>query len=147
MKDPWYWNNRDKIRAREAARYSANPEPAKARARKYQAENRETVLRKKAEYRTSRRAQLAAQENARYHANSETIKQKQAIRRALKRDETRRKCRERSAAITDNYARELLAKSSPISMADFPQALVDAKRLHIRLKRITKSKRQQKVTQ
>lgn len=65
---------------------------------------------------------------------------KTAAYRVKNRDAAREYSREKSAQITDLYAREQLAKYSPISAKDFPQEIVDAKKIHLKLKRLLKQK-------
>ncbi len=143
-KDSWYWKNRDRIRAKQKASYAANPEPAKARANAWRKQNPDKHKKLHDEYRAIHRRELADKQAARYWGNREKHLADFAARRAKNRNKQRAFARMKSATVSDQSVREQLAKHSPLSMKDFPQELVEVKRLHILSKRLTKSKNQQK---
>lgn len=60
---------------------------------------------------------------------------KTAAYRDATREEHRAWSRNRSAAVTESYAREQLAKGSQLAAKDFPEAIVHAKQALIKLKR------------
>lgn len=141
IKDPWYRANRDKISAQRKAEYAANPEPAKRRALEWRRNNPEKAQANSVVYRNANRKKLAAKMREYYYANHQECLAKFAARRERKRPEQRAFARHKSATLSDQYVREQLAKYSPLSMKDFPQELVEVKRLYIQMKRITHKNR------
>jgi hypothetical protein len=140
MKDTWYWKNRDKVRAKAKARYKANPEPVRIRAKKWALAHPEQVKATRHAYKSARRRELAAKQLAYYFKNHEFHLKMHARLRAKKRLKTRAWARWKSAELTDQYIREQLAKYSPLSMQDFPQELVEVKRIQLAAKRLVKHK-------
>lgn len=140
-----YLRNKEAHQARARAYYLANAESIKAKVKAWRERNPERAKKTKDEYSASHREELAKKQLARYYARHDEYLAIHAARRASNRENQRAFARAKSATISDQYVREQLAKYSPISMQDFPQELVEAKRLQILLKRITQSKRRQKL--
>lgn len=140
-----YHKNKEAHSARSAKYYLANAERIKVRAKAWQDQHPEWRKKTKEEYRKTHSVQLAAKQLARYWARHEEHLEKNALQRAKHRDGNRAFSRQKSATLSDQYVREQLAKYSPLSMQDFPKEVVEVKRLLLLLKRITKSKRQQKL--
>lgn len=114
----YYQKNRDKIKAAVAAYQKAHPEAKNASKRKRYAEAHEHFIAKSRSYSAKRKATG-----------------KSAAYRDRTRDKQRAWARARSALAGDAYARELLSKYSPISAKDWPQELVEAKKLEIQINR------------
>ena len=123
----------------------------KARGRKYYEANKESIKAAAAAYRqrdirahnTKRRARYTHPECPRKgkspdYAAKRIASGKAADYREQHRQEQRAWSKERSAAATESYARELLAKNSPLSGADFPTELVKLKQVEIKLRRLAK---------
>lgn len=117
-----YQRNKDKIKARVRAWQQANPERKNASKRKRYHENH-----------------AHNQAKALQYAKTRKLTGKQAAYREKIREKQRAWARQRAAEASDAYAREQLAKYSPISAKDFPQALVEVKKLEIKLKRQIRS--------
>lgn len=146
----YYHRNREAINAKAAARYrldAAFRERAKARAKLARIKNPEHYKQVKADYRYARKEELAAAQLRRYYRNHSAHLALHAKYREQNRPRQRAFARAKSATISDQYVREQLSKYSMISMSEWPPELVEAKRLQIRLKRMTLSKRKQKLTQ
>lgn len=113
--------------------YLENRDRYIAAANKYRVENREAVLAKRrTRYKAAHDHKIV---KGREYAAKRTESGKAAAYRKKVRKETRAWSISRSAALTDGYVREMLAKNSIISAPDFPQELVEVKRLEIKLKR------------
>jgi len=119
----YYLKNKAKVAAQSAAWRKANPERAKMNRRKRYLADLERRRAKGREYCAARRVSGQA-----------------ASYRERTRLRQREWSRKRSAAIADDYAREQLSKYSPISARDWPQELVEVKKIQIQLKRLVRNK-------
>lgn len=136
----YYQRNREAIRARAAARYVDNPGPAKERAQKWLKDNPDRALKRKAAYREIHKQELNDKQMARYWANRAEHMRKNAERRVRNRQKNRAYARHKAAVVTEGYAREQLAKYSPIHAWEFPTELVAVKVASIKLKREIRNK-------
>lgn len=132
---------REKQRYRSRMYYWKNKEKVLAYIHKYTQENHATILRKKADYRASRRKELAQAEKARYHRKKNTpeFKSKAASYRDKNRENQREWSKKRSADVTEGYARELLSKHTPLPASFWPQQIVESKILQIKLNRAVRN--------
>lgn len=140
----WYANNREAIRKARNLRYATDQEfraKAIANSRKYLAENYDKCRKKKREYVASHIEENRQKAKDYYYKNINECKQKMSIYRSKNRDRQRNWSRKRSLEITDGYAREMLSKYSTISAHEWPQELVDAKRIELMCMRLTGDKR------
>lgn len=114
----YYLKNKHRVKAMVKAWQKAHPEKKNASKRKRYAEAHGHFHAKAIQYSSKRRVSGKAQEY-----------------RERNREHARALARKHAREVTDRYAREQLSKYSPISMRDWPQELVEAKKAQIKLKR------------
>jgi hypothetical protein len=131
----YYLKNIEREREKRKRQYADNPEKAKKDARQWYRDNPERTKQTRAAYKSSHRKELSAQETARYW--SEPVKNRAKQRKYAPKNKVR--FQKRRESLSDVYVRGELAKHSPLSPGQFPQELVEAKRLHLQLKRLTKT--------
>lgn len=131
----YYSKNKQAIKEKNRANYAKNKVAFKARSKKYQQNNKEKVKVNAA----SRRRYRAKHDHYIVKGRQYCQARKESGSAAKYRDRIREKqrawARKRSADCGDAYAREQLSKYSIISAKDWPQELVEAKKLEIQLKR------------
>ena len=129
----WYQKNRAKIRSKGRAYYLANRERIKAAVKAYQQAHPEAKnASKRKRYAEAHHHFIA---KGRKYCATRRITGKAAAYREATRERQRAWAKARAAEAGDAYAREQLSKYSPISAPDWPQSLVEAKKLTIQLKR------------
>ena len=129
----YYRSNSDTIKAKSRAYYKRSRKRAIERAKKWRAEHHDYALAlRRARYREAYAHYIA---KSREYARRRIESGKAKAYREKTRDIQRLASRERAASVTDGYAREILSKNSPISAKDWPQELVDAKKIQLLIKR------------
>jgi hypothetical protein len=124
---------KDRQRIRQQAAYLANPEPAKQRAKERRDSNGDQTAQQRQQRYRERIAysRLKAREYAAVRKDSGKAQAYRDDHRSAARSYS--KARSESAGV--NYARELLAKGSPLSAHDIPLELAEVKSIEIKLKR------------
>jgi hypothetical protein len=134
-KRAYYLRTLEQHKKRRKLQYAADPEGAKAKAKQWYWENHERAIQQQRAYKATRRTELTEKQKARYHKEPEKHRAKQ---RAYA-PHNRKRFLHRKKELNDVYVRGELAKHSILQPKDFPQELVEAKRLHLQLKRLTES--------
>lgn len=123
MKD-WYAANRDRLIAKARANDLANPELAKQRKREYAARHPNKVK----------------EANRKYAAKPEVLERMRNDPRRIAYHRQRGKAAKEN--LTDEYVRRVMANKLSITGSQIPQALVDAHRELMKIKRYLSEKRQ-----
>lgn len=132
-----YLKHREKIRARSKTYYLRTKSKVIARAKAWREKNHEHAKALKRERYAKAHEHYIAKSRAYSRVRTATGKA-QAYRQKMK-ERHRAWSRARSANAGDDYAREQLSKYSPCSAREWPQELVEAKKIQIQLKRLLKS--------
>lgn len=123
----------DNQKARARAQYAADPGPFKQRAKERRATHGDPTLEaRRARYRARHSYNIV---RGREYAQTRKESGKHAKYVERNRDEFREQSRQRSAAATLGYAKELLAKGSSLSSKDIPDELAALKSVELKVKR------------
>jgi hypothetical protein len=119
----WYAANRERLIAQARARELANPEAAKQRKREYRERHRERVK----------------ESNRKYAAKPEVRERQRTDPRRIAYNRTYGA--QSRQALSDEYVRRVMAQKLSITGSQIPQALVDAQREVMKIKRLLNEQR------
>lgn len=149
--------NRDRISAYKRSRYQIEKPKIQERSRKWYLKNKAKVIESMRRWRKENPERLKASRRSRYHTVIDISRAKGRATASLARkrrtpeelSRINKNLREYHAAqstkLTDVYVREMLSKYSTVSAHEWPQELVEVKRMELLCMRLTGDKRYKEI--
>lgn len=134
----YYLRNIEREKSKRKRQYWSDPEKAKADAIRWYRHNPDHAKATRDAHKSKHRKELAKKQTVRYWRDPEKHRLKsRKYKPNIKAAQIRRR-----EALDDVYVRGELSKHSPLSPSDFPQELVEAKRLQLQVKRLIQTQNQ-----